>query len=316
MYTDDPIIAVVGVARALRALRVWRALTRDVGLLMAIPEKRTLGAWARWLGALLFAAFGVVVIPKAKLLRATTHMRAAIAGTLDFSLYRSLVGMLEHFRCVNCSPPVSLQELYQPHREHALHQDLDRVVTLGPAASAQMREQLHLTSACGGAPFHVAIPALRTTHTPYPHIVTALADAATDSRPQAWGATAKGSFGTANSSPSTFSGCTSPPSSSSRQGSMPSPSPTSSRPPNELSCSTQRPQPRLGCASSSNACSATRGVPASPQSPTSHTSAETPTRPPTPSRAANGNAFSRPLLATPRPPPARPPPHRLPRPSR
>eukprot|EP00965_Chrysotila_dentata_P039344 1307696-Pleurochrysis_carterae.AAC.1 len=72
---------------------------------MAIPEKRTLGVWVRWLGALLFAALGVVAIPKAKLLRAATHMRAALADTLDFSLYRSLVGMLKHFRCVNCSAP-------------------------------------------------------------------------------------------------------------------------------------------------------------------------------------------------------------------
>eukprot|EP00965_Chrysotila_dentata_P129306 4274286-Pleurochrysis_carterae.AAC.1 len=43
MYTDDPVIAVVGVDRALRALRVWRTLTDDLNLLMAIPEKRTLG---------------------------------------------------------------------------------------------------------------------------------------------------------------------------------------------------------------------------------------------------------------------------------
>eukprot|EP00965_Chrysotila_dentata_P066943 2216200-Pleurochrysis_carterae.AAC.1 len=154
MYTDDPIIAVVGVARALRALRVWRTLTTDVGLLMAIPEKRTLGVWARWLGALLFAALGIVAIPKAELLRASAHMRAAIAGTLDFSTYRSLVGMLEHFRCVNRAPPVFLQDLYQPHRDHAAHQDLHRAVTLNPAACAQMREQLRLAGECGGAPFH------------------------------------------------------------------------------------------------------------------------------------------------------------------
>eukprot|EP00965_Chrysotila_dentata_P033080 1101882-Pleurochrysis_carterae.AAC.1 len=60
MYTDDPVIAVVGVDRALRALRVWRSLTDDLHLIMAIPEKRTLGVWARWLGALLFATLGIV----------------------------------------------------------------------------------------------------------------------------------------------------------------------------------------------------------------------------------------------------------------
>eukprot|EP00965_Chrysotila_dentata_P064070 2121400-Pleurochrysis_carterae.AAC.1 len=58
MYTDDPVLGVVGVQRALRALRVWRELTDNVGLIMAIPEKRTLGVWARWLGAILFAGLG------------------------------------------------------------------------------------------------------------------------------------------------------------------------------------------------------------------------------------------------------------------
>eukprot|EP00965_Chrysotila_dentata_P100680 3326783-Pleurochrysis_carterae.AAC.1 len=60
MYTDDPVIAVIGVARAMRALRVWRELTDNLHLLMAIPEKRTLGVWARWLGALLFATLGII----------------------------------------------------------------------------------------------------------------------------------------------------------------------------------------------------------------------------------------------------------------
>eukprot|EP00965_Chrysotila_dentata_P029737 988449-Pleurochrysis_carterae.AAC.1 len=66
---------------------------------MAIPEKRTLGVWARWLGALLFASLGVVVIPKAKLLRAAKQIGDALEGELDFAAYRSLVGVLEHFRC-------------------------------------------------------------------------------------------------------------------------------------------------------------------------------------------------------------------------
>eukprot|EP00965_Chrysotila_dentata_P105101 3471834-Pleurochrysis_carterae.AAC.1 len=121
-------------------------------------------------------------------------MRAALGGTLDFSLYRSLVGMLEQFRCVNCSAPVSLQELYQPHREHASHQDLHRVVHLNPAASAQMQEQLRLSSTCGGAPFHVAIPAMRSPATSHSHIVAAYADAATDSHPPGMGGYCQGLF--------------------------------------------------------------------------------------------------------------------------
>eukprot|EP00965_Chrysotila_dentata_P252370 6210649-Pleurochrysis_carterae.AAC.1 len=62
MYTDDPIIGVVGAQRAICALHAWSTLTNNANLSMAILEKRTLEVWARLLGALLFASLGVVVI--------------------------------------------------------------------------------------------------------------------------------------------------------------------------------------------------------------------------------------------------------------
>lgn len=67
MYTDDPILGVVGVERALLLLECWYKLTRRVGLIMAIPEKRNLGTWAPWLGVILCAGLGVVLVPKPKL---------------------------------------------------------------------------------------------------------------------------------------------------------------------------------------------------------------------------------------------------------
>ena len=47
MYTDDPAFMVVGRARAIRILREWRRLTDRLNLIMAIPEKRTLGSWMK-----------------------------------------------------------------------------------------------------------------------------------------------------------------------------------------------------------------------------------------------------------------------------
>ena len=70
MYTDDPVVVVVGADRALRALRVWRGLTDDVRLIMAIAEKRTLGSWTLWLGVILVASLGLAVVPTGKILRA------------------------------------------------------------------------------------------------------------------------------------------------------------------------------------------------------------------------------------------------------
>ncbi|KAL3926769.1 MAG: hypothetical protein SGPRY_003147, partial [Prymnesium sp.] len=46
MYTDDPVFVVVGKRRMLRALRAWRLLTNRAKLIMAIPEKRSIGSWA------------------------------------------------------------------------------------------------------------------------------------------------------------------------------------------------------------------------------------------------------------------------------
>ncbi|KAL3901399.1 MAG: hypothetical protein SGPRY_012282 [Prymnesium sp.] len=62
----------VGAARALRALKAWREVTSELQLIMTILEKRTLGSWVTWLGVLIFASLGIVVIPRAKLLRART----------------------------------------------------------------------------------------------------------------------------------------------------------------------------------------------------------------------------------------------------
>ena len=45
MYTDDPIMGVVGVQRAIRLLLTWRRLVGELRLIMAIPEKRHLGTW-------------------------------------------------------------------------------------------------------------------------------------------------------------------------------------------------------------------------------------------------------------------------------
>ena len=164
MYTDDNIIGVVGAARAVRLLKTWRQLTTDLGLKMAIPEKRTAGTWALWLGILFFATLGVVAVPRAKLLRASASLRRAAQGELDFSQYRSLVGLLEHLRAVGRLPKRVMWGLYEPHRRDGLGH-------LGPSSlivpNDYMREQLRLwldfLSTCAGAP---VTSALRRAHLP------------------------------------------------------------------------------------------------------------------------------------------------------
>ena len=50
MYTDDPIFVVVGAERAKRLLAVWRSVTSQINLTMAIAAKHQGGVTADWLG--------------------------------------------------------------------------------------------------------------------------------------------------------------------------------------------------------------------------------------------------------------------------
>ena len=115
MYTDDPIFAVVGVQRAVRLLRIWMSLVSDVGLIMAIEEKRHLGTWAPWLGVILLAGLGFVLIPKAKLLRTVQRIDELLTSGLPFQDYRSLIGLIEHLRCIYGAQRSAMYGLYLPH---------------------------------------------------------------------------------------------------------------------------------------------------------------------------------------------------------
>ena len=100
MFTDDPQFLVVGAERAKRALRAERRLVDSIGLLMAIPEKRSLGSWSKWLGVLLVAGLGILVVPPDKLMRARAAIATVLRNEAEFHIYRSLCGLLEHLRAV------------------------------------------------------------------------------------------------------------------------------------------------------------------------------------------------------------------------
>ena len=191
MYCDDSIVAVVGVERALRLLKEWRLLTQESGLIMAIPEKRSLGTWCLWVGILVFATLGIVAVPRAKLLRATAAIKDALRHELEFSLYQSLLGLLEHFRQAICAPRRSMHALYRP----MLHSGEGG--GLGPtdlvSCDNLMGEQLtrwssRLARAAGAPITHT----LRERDLPWdetaPHLLfVGSSDAATDSNPAGMG---------------------------------------------------------------------------------------------------------------------------------
>ena len=148
----------MGVSRALRALRVWRQLTDELRLIMAIPEKRTLGSWARWLGVLLIVSCGVVVIPRDKLLRAAAVIVRVLADGCEFHEYRSLCGLLEHFRAVNLQGRNVMHGLYAPHGpEGASREGPNGRVRCDALMIKQLRRWLHLIAQCAGVSAKVAV---------------------------------------------------------------------------------------------------------------------------------------------------------------
>lgn len=125
MFTDDPQYISVGVERTKRAIRVAARLIESIGLITAIPAKRSLGAWSTWLGVYVIAALRLIIVPPDKIIRASSAIREALACRLPFGVYRSLCGLLEHLRAVNLAPRNVMFGMYRPHGPHRRSRDKD-----------------------------------------------------------------------------------------------------------------------------------------------------------------------------------------------
>lgn len=187
MYCDDNIIGVVGADRAVRVLKQWRKLTQDVGLIMAIPEKRSLGTWCKWVGALVFAVVGMVVIPKAKLVRAAEGIRQLMNDGIEFAEYRALMGLLEHLRDVARLPKRFTHGLYAPHGRDGEGQDgPNALVRPNVFMKLQFERWLHSLGHCAGCVFTDVLKRRDLKEARTLRFVAA-SDAATDSQPAGLG---------------------------------------------------------------------------------------------------------------------------------
>ena len=188
MYCDDNIVIVVGAQRALRVLRAWRKLVTDAGMIMAIPEKRSLGVWGVWIGALIFATVGVVAIPKQKTLRAAQATRQLLSPDgLQFADYRSLIGLLEHLRCITRLPRRTMHGLYAPHGPDGESRDgPNAVVHPGALMAVQMQRWLEVLGRCSGCSVAAVLRRAELGAAVTRYFVAA-SDAATDSAPPGLG---------------------------------------------------------------------------------------------------------------------------------
>ena len=153
-YCDDSITGVVGVPQTIRAIKLRRSITTEAGLIMAIPEKRMLGVWGLWLGILIFSSLGLIVVPRSKLLRAASDCSKAVANSLPFDDYRSLMGLLEHIRHACGWPRRLMHGLYRPHGpEGESQQGPATLVQPNPFMLVQLGYWLQLLSSKAGNSF-------------------------------------------------------------------------------------------------------------------------------------------------------------------
>eukprot|EP00966_Prymnesium_polylepis_P335978 7391313-Prymnesium_polylepis.1 len=82
---------------------------------MAGADKRQIGGDVEWIGVVLLAAIGLIVIPKNKLVRAKDALERAQAGLITFGEYRALVGLLEHLRFVARLTADATNAMYRSH---------------------------------------------------------------------------------------------------------------------------------------------------------------------------------------------------------
>ena len=95
MYTDDGHFAILSIDLMICGLRVWRRITGELRLTMAIIQKHGLGQLVTHQGFRFNTGLGLVYVPEDKARRALEQLDAALAGTINLSNYASLLGLLQ-----------------------------------------------------------------------------------------------------------------------------------------------------------------------------------------------------------------------------
>jgi hypothetical protein len=98
MYTDDPLWFVVGADRMVRCVKLWMCFILKTGLIVAGPEKHSLGIDVVHCGIRHLSLFGLQVIPERKALTAIEALVSMLAGSCESTTGRARLGLLEHCR--------------------------------------------------------------------------------------------------------------------------------------------------------------------------------------------------------------------------
>jgi hypothetical protein len=115
-YTDDPYMLVVGVRRALLAIRVWHEMVSGSGLMPMGAHKWQIGAGVHWLGGCCYPSLGVMWVPRDKAMRTRERIQTVLDGECTPKEYQEIVGFLEHVVDIGRFPRELMQHLHHPMR--------------------------------------------------------------------------------------------------------------------------------------------------------------------------------------------------------
>ena len=156
MYTDDGHQALLGPDLTVLGLRVWRKVTGDLKLTMAIVQKHGLGQQVTVQGFRSNSGLGLVFFPEDKLRRALLELQRAIDGLLTLAAYQSLLDFLRSLLFVLGMRRSATYGLYAPLADHVTH-DPETPVALTPQICQQLREWQTRLVHNAGAPFSAAV---------------------------------------------------------------------------------------------------------------------------------------------------------------
>ena len=159
MYTDDGHFAILSIDLMICGLRVWRRITGELRLTMAIIQKHGLGQLVTHQGFRFNTGLGLVYVPEDKARRALEQLDAALAGTINLSNYASLLGLLQSMLFVMGMRKASTYGLYAPFAGQLVidNEELLRVTPLIRDRLAEWRERLCQRA---GSSFAAAVEAI------------------------------------------------------------------------------------------------------------------------------------------------------------
>jgi hypothetical protein len=116
-YTDDTLMAAVGVDLTVCVIRNLGSLTRDAGAALSRGKKLQIGTTVKWNGMYLNSFLGQVIVPPHKALRAIAALLLIVHGQVVlWRVFQSLVGLLEHVRFALALRRTVMYGMYLPFR--------------------------------------------------------------------------------------------------------------------------------------------------------------------------------------------------------